>query len=1585
MRHFVTEKAAVAASVGLFVLILAVQASSQTLTATTQCPPFGTTISIAGSSTAVLLTNKWASRYMELCPAISILVEGGGSTAGVTRVCNNAAFGLAVDIGQTSRKWHASEGATTNAWRYTCLQGDTSRVVTQIDVAMDGLSIVTIQGRPADTCITLMGGLTLHQLRWMYSSYSSDQLLATGWDANAISNSDGRSDTHLWSELNPACASEEIKLYGPDSLSGTYEYFLQQILTDKTNGESVDLNRLNEFSASAENEGLMQYLLNDGNAISFVDFPYYYANRARLVAASIYNQEFKAFVAPNLVTVSDGSYAPLSRRIYMNLLESSLNTTRPFMVFILSDEGSSLAQVNGYVPIPDYEKIEVLSRTSASQANISCGPETMKMIKRVLSSPSNIMDSSVADITSTPTEALTSVPNDVAVTTAPVVLAVTPAPADSLSILAPSSIPDTQSPSSVSTPASNTSGFHNLQCGPNGTLSMAGSTTIFPIAKKWAKRYMEECPGINVTVEEGGSTVGAGKVCNDPSYGSAVDIGEMSRGWKASEAFTENGFKYGCLIGDTTRSVIQVEIAIDGVTIASASGGAGDNCLQALGGVTIDQLRWMYSSYSIANLTATGWDPKSLRNSDGVDSTHFWSELANDPACPEVEIKISGPGNKSGTFDFFLENVLRDYAHGETFALNRPSENYVGNEDDYTLVDFLVANNDAISYFGFAYYYTNKDRLTAAAVRDDKGLFVVPTPETVANGEYNPLSRPIFMNLYDNAASLEMTLPFFQFGLSIEGTDLVKSTGYVPIPEYLKITMLSRVGANGGVALESITCGHHNATFTFAGSSAVFSIAQVWANLYGDACGNVITVEHGDSAEGAARVCGNPVQGSAVQIGGVSRDWKQSESTTQNGWYHTCLFPGDTTRSVIQIDVAIESLTIATAKGGVADGCIKALGGLSLDQLRWIYSSYNNEKLEKSGWNSMSIPNSDNNDATHLWSEFLDDIACPSTQIRIAGHGPESCSYECFEEMVFIDSNSGEGFDEGRPFGFFNSENNKAMVDYITENTEAITYFSFAEYNDLTDVVSAVAIVNDNGQYIVPSSRAIQDGTYNSMSRRVYMNVLDTQIDLANIQPFFNFGFSGRGSFLVELIGYSPIPPWERAVMSTRLKTEGFPVLSDIKCGPPGRNITFTASTSLLSVAQPWAAVYKMACDIEITFDSGKSRSGTRRVCADPALGGPVDVSDMSRGWQESDASVVNEYEYQCPSPGDTSRRIIQIEVASDGVVVATKRGGIADICIGKIGGLTVSQLRWIFSDFRYSELSAVGWDSSSVPNSDGDDNTHLWSELNVACPAIEIKIAGQVDLSGTFEPFVDPVLASYTLNETFDTGRPDGFYSSATVEEVADFILANEDAISYFSFAFYSDNHDDLAAVPVKNSEGSYVLPTTLTIDDQSYNPLSRRLFMSVLNYEDILESIRPFLKFGLNNENLTAAIGLVPLAAAQKTIMMDRLSIEGVLRPGTTALSDSHNNRRGGSNGMRNPATIVGILGGIAGTLCMIGVLYVRNRYHKYKKENMHDYGASIPGARSAGANSKRNNSFVSLDQHNGTILSQENHWNQEMCPPA
>ena len=1578
MRHFITTKVALVAAVGggVFVHNLAVQVSANTGTTSLHCPPSGTSISIAGSSTAAPLTTKWATRYMEICPSLSMTVEGGGSTAGAARVCGNAALGLAVDIGQMSRKWHVSEGISTNGWRYTCFQGDTTRVVTQIDVAIDGLSIVTLKGGPADACIALIGGLTLHQLRWMYSSYSSDQLLATGWDANALSNSDGLSGTHLWSEINPACASEEIKLSGPDSLSGTYDYFLQQILTDRTNGESMDLNRPNQYSTLVENENgdWMEYLLNDGNAISFVGFSYYYSNREQLTATSIYNEEIKSFVAPNLVTVSDGSYTPFSRRLYMNVLEAVHNTTRPFMAFALSDEGSSLTQADGYFPIPDYEKIEILSRTIAMQADNFWGSESITRMNRVLSSVSNITNSSVTHNTSTPA------PNYVNVT--PVVVTMTPAPADLVSTLAPNVVPETQSPMPAPSTASNTIAIYNLQCGPNGTLSMAGSTTIFPIAKEWAKRYMEGCPGINVTVEEGGSTLGARRVCNDSSYGSAIDIGEMSRGWKASEASAENGYKYDCVIGDTSRSVIQVEIAIDGLSIITAAGGPGDNCLQALGGVTTDQLRWVYSSYSIANLTATGWDPKSLRNSDGVDSTHFWSELANDPACLEVEIQIAGPDNQSGTFTFFLETIFRDYANGETFALNRPSGNYIGSDDDYAIVEFVVANDEAISYVGFAYYYTNKDRLTAASVRDDKGLFVVPTPESVANGEYNPLSRPIFMNLYDNVDSLEKTLPFIQFGLSIEGSALVKSTGYVPIPEYLKITMLSRLGATGGVELETVTCGHDNATFRFAGSPSVFPIAQIWAFIYSDACGNVITLEPGGSDEGAARVCGNPAQGSSVQIGGMSRDWKQSESTTQNGWYHSCIFPGDSTRSVIQVDVAIDGLAVTTAKGGVADTCIKALGGLSLDQLRWIFSKYNDEKLEENGWNSKATPNSDNNDATHLWSEFLDDSACPDVQIRIAGHVPDSGSYEYFEEKVFIDSNNGEGFDLVRPFGYFNSENNKELVDYVTENTEAITYFSFAEYTDFTDVLVAAAIVNGDEQYIVPLPRTIQDGTYNPLSRRIFMNVLDTERDLAHIQPFFNFGFSNEGSFLVESIGFSPIPLWERTVMNTRLKTEGFPVLNDIKCGPPGRNITLSGSTTLLSVARPWAAVFKMACDIDINIDSGESLSGAGRVCADLGSGRPVDVSDMSRGWQESDESAVNEYKYQCQSPGDTSRPVIQIEVASDGVVVATKRGGIADFCIRRIGGLTVAQLRWIFSESSISELSADGWDPSSVPNSDGDDNTHLWSELNGACPAIEIKIAGQGDSSGTFESFVDSVLLSYTSGETFDTGRPDGFYISAITKDVGEYIFANENAISYFSFAFYSENLDDLSAVPVQNSEGSYVLPTSLTIDDMSYNPLSRRLYMSVLNYEDILESVRPFLNFGLNNENFTAANGLVPLAVGQKTIMMDRLSNEGVLRPGSSEKSDSKN---GGSSGMLSPATIVGILGGIAGTLCMIGVLCVRSRYHKYEEESLHDYEASVSGARSAGANSKCTDSFVSHAQHNGQVHSHENNWNQGMRPPV
>lgn len=103
----------------------------------------------------------------------------------------------------------------------------------------------------------------------------------------------------------------------------------------------------------------------------------------------------------------------------------------------------------------------------------------------------------------------------------------------------------------------------------------------------------------------------------------------MSRQWKDTEAEKQaDGYTYNCLIGDTTRSAIQIDVAIDGLSVVVKSGGAAAGCLDKLPGLTIDQLRWIFSSYTDSELTATGWDAAAaIPNSDNDENTHLWSEL----------------------------------------------------------------------------------------------------------------------------------------------------------------------------------------------------------------------------------------------------------------------------------------------------------------------------------------------------------------------------------------------------------------------------------------------------------------------------------------------------------------------------------------------------------------------------------------------------------------------------------------------------------------------------------------------------------------------------------------------------------------------------------------------------------------------------------------------------------------------------------------------------------------------------------------------------------------------------------------------
>jgi ABC-type phosphate transport system substrate-binding protein len=163
----------------------------------------------------------------------------------------------------------------------------------------------------------------------------------------------------------------------------------------------------------------------------------------------------------------------------------------------------------------------------------------------------------------------------------------------------------------------------------------------------------------------------------------------------------------------------------------SQAGGDAAACIESLGGLTIDQLRWIFSNYTAELLETTGWDPTSVANSDDDDTTHLWSELSAD--CPEAEVKIAGHDSESGTYEYFAETVFADMDNGESFDVDRP-DGYFNSAADPDIIAFLTDNADAIGYVGYAYYQENQDAVTAAAIENADLVFVAPDATTVADG-----------------------------------------------------------------------------------------------------------------------------------------------------------------------------------------------------------------------------------------------------------------------------------------------------------------------------------------------------------------------------------------------------------------------------------------------------------------------------------------------------------------------------------------------------------------------------------------------------------------------------------------------------------------------------------------------------------------------------------------------------------------------------------------------------------------------------------------------------------------------------------
>lgn len=283
---------------------------------------------------------------------------------------------------------------------------------------------------------------------------------------------------------------------------------------------------------------------------------------------------------------------------------------------------------------------------------------------------------------------------------------------------------------------------------PQGSLKQAGSSTVYPIAEAWAEDLSKS--GLQVTVAGGGSGAGASKLC-----AKEIDIGDLSRKIKSSEIAScqANGV-------EPTEWIV----AFDGLTVVVSS----ENTF--VDQLTIPELKRLWAS--------------------GSDVTK-WSDLR--PGWPERTVRLYGPDSDSGTYEYFAEEVLGKSCGTDGKTLCAPRSDYTPSADDNVLVEGVSASEDALGYFGFAYFLENQDRLKAVPiVAPDSTVAVTPTLETIRDGSYAPFSRPLFM--YTNGVPADGTPlhTYFEHAFG-PGQEAIEDVGYVRLDAATLAKMTDRL------------------------------------------------------------------------------------------------------------------------------------------------------------------------------------------------------------------------------------------------------------------------------------------------------------------------------------------------------------------------------------------------------------------------------------------------------------------------------------------------------------------------------------------------------------------------------------------------------------------------------------------------------------------------------------------------------------------------------------------------------------------------------------------------------------------------
>ncbi len=262
-----------------------------------------------------------------------------------------------------------------------------------------------------------------------------------------------------------------------------------------------------------------------------------------------------------------------------------------------------------------------------------------------------------------------------------------------------------------------------------------GSSTVFPITQAVVEEYMQSQQGVRVSASISGTGGGFEKF-----FRGETAINDASR------PITESEIQ---LAEQNNIGFIELPVAYDGLAVVAHPDNDWATCL------TTEELEMI-------------WEPNS--------SVENWSDVRSE--WPDEPISLYGPGTASGTYDYFTEAIVGESGASRT--------DFSASEDDNVLVQGVSGDDYSLGFFGLAYYENNQDQLKIIAVDDgnpDNGEGCIePSQETIENGTYQPLARPLFIYVSANQAENSALSDFVNYYLENVGS-VVTDVGYIPLSD----------------------------------------------------------------------------------------------------------------------------------------------------------------------------------------------------------------------------------------------------------------------------------------------------------------------------------------------------------------------------------------------------------------------------------------------------------------------------------------------------------------------------------------------------------------------------------------------------------------------------------------------------------------------------------------------------------------------------------------------------------------------------------------------------------------------------------